>query len=187
MLCEGVKGKIDFRISRCFTSNSQRIWAPFPKSMPIHGHLASCNTKKTTTLPKCQQKIHICGMGKCGNIPMIPWSYSLHQKKVYTCGKIKYSKLRAARGKVGGAPHPTIGWSKLDQAHFEIPKDDDTRTKSLKQSLLRDIEKSKESHWLQYIWHRNFELLLLVSPSVGISKQKLAKVWTTWWEVCCVP
>ncbi len=44
--------------------------------------------------------------------------YSLHQKKVYTCGKAKYSKSREARGKVGGAPHPPLSWSKLDQASF---------------------------------------------------------------------
>ncbi len=44
--------------------------------------------------------------------------YSLHRKKVYTCGKAKYSKSRGARGKVGGASHPTLSWSKLDQASF---------------------------------------------------------------------
>ena len=44
--------------------------------------------------------------------------YSLHQKKVYTCGKAKYSKSRGARGKVGDAPHPPLSWSKLDQASF---------------------------------------------------------------------
>ncbi len=46
--------------------------------------------------------------------------YSLHRKKVYTCGKGKYSKSRGARGKVWGVPHPhRVGpssWSKLDQA-----------------------------------------------------------------------
>ncbi len=36
--------------------------------------------------------------------------YSLHRKKVYTCGKAKYSKSRGARGKVGGAPHPPLSW-----------------------------------------------------------------------------
>ncbi len=41
------------------------------------------------------------------------WAYSLHQKKVYTCGKAKYSKSRGARGKVGGRQHPPLSWSKL--------------------------------------------------------------------------
>ncbi len=40
-----------------------------------------------------------------------PGWYSLHRKKVYTCGKAKYSKSRGARGKVGAAPHPPLSWS----------------------------------------------------------------------------
>ncbi len=39
--------------------------------------------------------------------------YSLHRKKVYTCDKAKFSKLRGARGKVEGAPHPPLSWSKM--------------------------------------------------------------------------
>ncbi len=47
-----------------------------------------------------------------------PIPYSLHQKKVCTYGKAKYSKSRRARGKVGGVLHPPLSWSKLDQASF---------------------------------------------------------------------
>ncbi len=37
--------------------------------------------------------------------------YSLHRKKVYTCGKAKYSKSRGVIEKVGGVPHrPTQWW-----------------------------------------------------------------------------
>ncbi len=36
--------------------------------------------------------------------------YSLHRKKVYTCGKAKYSKPRRARGNVGGATHLPFIW-----------------------------------------------------------------------------
>ena len=34
--------------------------------------------------------------------------YSLHQKKVYTFGKTKYSKSRGAKGKVEGVSHPPL-------------------------------------------------------------------------------
>ena len=44
--------------------------------------------------------------------------YSLHQKKVSTCDKAKYSKTRVSTGKVGGASHPKWSWSKVDQASF---------------------------------------------------------------------
>ncbi len=37
--------------------------------------------------------------------------YNLHQKKVYTCGKAKYSKLRGAKEKQGDASHPPLSWS----------------------------------------------------------------------------
>ena len=36
-----------------------------------------------------------------GSVP-----YSLHQKKVSTCSKAKYSKNRVSTEKVGGASHP---------------------------------------------------------------------------------
>ena len=46
--------------------------------------------------------------------------YSLHRKKVYTCGKAKYSKSKGARGKVGGVPHHFFefqneAWPSFDQ------------------------------------------------------------------------
>ena len=44
--------------------------------------------------------------------------YSRHRKKVYTCIKVKYSKARGTREKVGGAPHPPLSWSKVDQVSF---------------------------------------------------------------------
>ncbi len=65
----------------------------FRSVYPPHGQLASNEWYNGTThiLPSFQ---YPC--------------YSLHQKKVYTCGSAKYSKLRGARGKVGdggyGAP-----------------------------------------------------------------------------------
>ncbi len=37
----------------------------------------------------------------------VDYLYSLHRKKVYTCGKTKYSKP-GARRKVGGATHPPL-------------------------------------------------------------------------------
>ncbi len=43
-------------------------------------------------------------------------SYSLHQKKVSTCGKAKYSKTRVCTGKVGCASDSKWSWSKVDQA-----------------------------------------------------------------------
>ncbi len=48
----------------------------------------------------------------------ITTQYSLHRKKVYTCGKAKYSKSRGARGNVEGVSHAPLSWSKLDQASF---------------------------------------------------------------------
>ncbi len=44
--------------------------------------------------------------------------YSRRQKKVYTCIKAKCSKSRGTSGKVRGAPHPSLRWSKLDQASY---------------------------------------------------------------------
>ncbi len=48
--------------------------------------------------------------------------YSLHQKKVSTCGKAEYSKTRVSTGKVGGASHSQWSWSKVDQASFWYSK-----------------------------------------------------------------
>ncbi len=57
--------------------------------------------------------------------------YSLHQKKVHTCGKAKYSKPRGATGKVGGATHPPLSWSKLDH-FFEFQNEARPRLDQLK-------------------------------------------------------
>ena len=53
--------------------------------------------------------------------------YSLHQKKVYTCIKCKYSKARGLQEKQG--VHRTHHWVGLNwtKPHFEIPNDCDTK------------------------------------------------------------
>ncbi len=44
--------------------------------------------------------------------------YSWHQKKVYTWVKAKQSKVSVTRGKVKGASHPTLSFSKMRMAQF---------------------------------------------------------------------
>ena len=102
-------------------------------------------------------------------------------KEIIHFCRAEYSKLRAARWKVGGAPHHPLyplgkTWANFC---FEIPTDGDTRSKSSK--TLRQL------HWSQWkflhfamienwLWVR---LFLPVLPSVGISEPHLARIWPT--------
>ncbi len=111
---------------------TKMVWSP-PISIVVINHNSECyNLDKNQiydySLPLSKESIHFC--------------------------RAKYSKLRGARSKVGGAPNQPLSWFKLGQTSVWNLKKWLHTNKNREETLFKKIAKLQNSHWLPCIWRK---------------------------------